>query len=610
MLPPLRSTSGSGSSFQNHSSLASGPHQATQAAYKVQVVDWKGDSNSSSAGKLNVLLLAGRERIADHLTMLADIVGKAINLPRREGEGSGDYILRLAEAVSRLGPRQRAEVERQLNLVVQGLKLRFLFEAFSNPAGPQAARIVAYMETARYKDRDLAARSVVTSYRQNSGGDGGTGAGNAAAPTASPPENAGAQKPPEPAQMAQDAEANAETGKETGVEANSIIPGGEDELAGTDDGIDARSLQALLRRAFDGGDNGDAAIEAKATAELLAVEDDRSTAAEAGDETQNFGEQELAGYETGDANPAQPRAPGTGRPLRAWGGEPPANPRQLAEGMTQAADRPQTSATLQTGAQAAGAASRAPSSAANTGFEPTLFTLKGWMETEVEAKDIAMAYEAIIEDGEEAQTLLRKAAADAENGGETTLEDGEPDAEALPGEQRLALARALLSKDAATLSRALPAQAQTGEAPGDEADSIYDPLSASGHTAEEAEETLAVRDAARPAEKPASQPVAPKPVPSAVIEQQALAQLLPVARDMVPVALAPVSLRDDEFPEETQLEGRPFQRDEEAEQDGGEQDGNRQEARDDADADAEQGIPAEQDGDAAYALYQRMANWT
>jgi hypothetical protein len=40
-------------------------------------------------------------------------------------------------------------------------------EALKNPTGPEAARIVAYLEIVRYKDRDLAARAVVRSYGQN-----------------------------------------------------------------------------------------------------------------------------------------------------------------------------------------------------------------------------------------------------------------------------------------------------------------------------------------------------------------------------------------------------------------------------------------------------------
>ncbi len=728
MLPPLRSTSGSGSSFQNHSTLASGGHQAAQAAYKVQLVDWKGDSNSSSAGKLNVLLLAGRERIADHLSMLADAVGEAIGLPRREGEGSGDYVLRLAEAVSRLGPRQRAEVERQLNLVVQGLKLRFLFEAFSNPAGPQAARIVAYMETARYKDRDLAARSVVTSYRQNDG----TGTGQPAAPAASPaasqpapapaPRNAepmprqmAAQTPvrdatassgqsepdapasAEPAKVTADASApakpetkadsrtetkaadragvavetkteneagaeaesrfeveiRAETGPETEASSSSLAEaaGAETEVdagAETDDGIDARSLQTLLRRAFEGGDNGDAAIEAKATAELLSVEkEERNLPADPADDPLPFEDPDLAGYEMEDADPAERRAPEGRTPLRAWNGETPAAARQLAGRAAQAAmARPQampdaqaparpspaaapsrasalsasvlSTSTLVTSASAAiiarapAPAVRTPSHGADTRLEPTLFTLKGWKETEVEAKDIAMAYEAIVEDGEEAQTLLRNKAA-VKPDGETArpAEPQAPQPDAVTEDWQPSLLRAQPKNGEARQPLAPQPESHaadiTAEAiPGDDADPIYDPLSATGHTAQEAEDTLPARAAAPAPEKAAAEAAQPKAVPPAVIERQALAQLLPAARDMVPLALAPVSLRDDEFTEETQLDGRPFQRDDEEQEDAREQDGRQQDARENAAA----AIEEEEDGDAAYELYQRMANWT
>ena len=59
------------------------------------------------------------------------------------------------------------EVERQLTAQGHSLPLRLIAEALKNPTGPEAARIIAYLEIVRYKDRDLAARAVLRSYGQN-----------------------------------------------------------------------------------------------------------------------------------------------------------------------------------------------------------------------------------------------------------------------------------------------------------------------------------------------------------------------------------------------------------------------------------------------------------
>lgn len=617
MLPPLRSSSGSTSSYQNQSSLnGSGPSVA-EAAYKVHFTDWKGDSNSSSAGKLNVLLLAGRERIADHLAMLADAVGRAIDLPRRENEGNSDYVIRLAEALSKMTPRQRADVERQLNLVVQGLKLRFLFEAFGNPTGPQAARIVAYLETARYKDRDPVARSVVTSYRQNGGPD--TGAAEHAPPSAAAPhpgeaaQAAGkpqaapisAQAPaPMTAEGAEIAETQAPAGEaatlETAEPAATAVAApepeasetvlsaaqfSEPEAADADNGIDARSLQALLRRAFEGGESGDSAIEAKATAELLAATEDRMAAEIAGD-IEAFVEEPVE-FDLDARFQPQPAAE------RVMAGE----SRLLSRAEMREALAPHSTGDAPVHAEAAdtprGAERREPTAVSlrNTGlftpaahqhedYQPTLFTLKGWTEADFDARDLATAYEIIAEDGEEAHAMI---AAGAEAGEMAARDTGEAE----------------------------PA-IDMPELPLDDADPIYDPRSAAGPAGEAAEEPAPTRLPPVP-EKILAESVAAKAAPVAV-ERQVLAQLQPTGRETPLFAIAPFSPLADvlSYEDEKEAEEHRFH-DDEAEGDDTEGDrGAEDEDGEERSRSTAAEIAAEEDGDQserAYGLYQRMSGW-
>ncbi|OWO91369.1 hypothetical protein B5E41_27440 [Rhizobium esperanzae] len=168
MLTPVRAASNASFSSQgqtaaivagslDRSAIAPAPVNAVEAA----------DLNSAIAGKLNILLLAARERMVEALFDVIDAAGRSISLDRREGETNLAFASRLADAIQRLPAARIDEIERQLTEQGHNLPLRMIAEALKNPAGPEAARIIAYLEMVRYKDRDLAARAVVRSYGQN-----------------------------------------------------------------------------------------------------------------------------------------------------------------------------------------------------------------------------------------------------------------------------------------------------------------------------------------------------------------------------------------------------------------------------------------------------------
>ncbi|MCV9944925.1 MULTISPECIES: hypothetical protein [unclassified Rhizobium] len=168
MLTPVRAASNASFSSQGqtaaivaggigHSVIAPAPVNAVEAA----------DLNSAIAGKLNILLLAARERMVEALFDVIDAAGRSISLDRGEDESNLAFASRLADAIRRLPAARIDEVERQLTEQGHSVPLRTIAEALKNPTGPEAARIVAYLEIVRYKDRDLAARAVVRSYGQN-----------------------------------------------------------------------------------------------------------------------------------------------------------------------------------------------------------------------------------------------------------------------------------------------------------------------------------------------------------------------------------------------------------------------------------------------------------
>lgn len=168
MLTPVRAASNTSlSSHSQSAALASSAlGRSVVAPAPVQAVE-AADLNSSIAGKLNILLAAARERMFEALLDAINAASDALPLPRQDGESNLAFASRLAEAIQKLPASRINEIETQLASQGHNLPLPLIAEALKNPAGPEAARVVTYLETLRYKDRDLAARAVMRSYRQN-----------------------------------------------------------------------------------------------------------------------------------------------------------------------------------------------------------------------------------------------------------------------------------------------------------------------------------------------------------------------------------------------------------------------------------------------------------
>jgi hypothetical protein len=168
MLTPVRAASNVGFSSNGQTAALAASGLERSVVVPVQAVETS-DLNSAISGKLNLLLIAARERMFKALLEAVDAASRALPLPRQTDETDLVFASRLTDAIQRLPPTKINEIERQLAAQGQNLPLRLIAEALKNPTGPEAARIVAYLETILDKDRDLAARAVVYSYRQNDG---------------------------------------------------------------------------------------------------------------------------------------------------------------------------------------------------------------------------------------------------------------------------------------------------------------------------------------------------------------------------------------------------------------------------------------------------------
>lgn len=152
-----------------------------------QVTNPAPDNGSSIFAKAAVASLTSEFQLSRSTAVLAETLGKLMNLPRRDGEAIETYVVRLTDALRTVPPAQRLALEQQVSKALQGLSLSMLAEILKQPTGPEAARLALLIELSRYKGMDLAAKAVVSSYQQNNP------ASSAPASPAAPPRQQNSQ---------------------------------------------------------------------------------------------------------------------------------------------------------------------------------------------------------------------------------------------------------------------------------------------------------------------------------------------------------------------------------------------------------------------------------
>lgn len=165
MLPPVSKVSAADATYG--ASLASAQRAQPTSVVQPQPSAAFPEQSASLFSRAAVASLAGEFQLARSTAVLAETLGKLMNLPRRDGEAVETYVGRLTEALRALPPAQRLALEQQIGKALQGLSLSMLAEILKQPTGPDAARLALLIELSRYRGADLAARAVVSSYQQN-----------------------------------------------------------------------------------------------------------------------------------------------------------------------------------------------------------------------------------------------------------------------------------------------------------------------------------------------------------------------------------------------------------------------------------------------------------
>jgi hypothetical protein len=169
MLPPVTATTGSDITFGNlPAQQLAGPQNATVG--KTSQIDGA-TAQSALFARASLASLSSELQFAQNITVLADSIGKIMGVPKQVGESASTYVARLITTINDMAPPQKAILEAQIARILPGLTLEILTDTLKNPTGPQAARLALLLETAPHRGSDLAARAVVSSYRQNIGAE-------------------------------------------------------------------------------------------------------------------------------------------------------------------------------------------------------------------------------------------------------------------------------------------------------------------------------------------------------------------------------------------------------------------------------------------------------
>lgn len=124
--------------------------------------------NASVEGKLNMLLVAARERMFESLLAAIEAASVALDLPRDPDESNAAFAQRLADTIRSLPPLQLASVQQRLNAQASvPVPLPLIADVLDNPDGPEAVRLAMSLEAASTPEPDAIIKAVVNSYGQN-----------------------------------------------------------------------------------------------------------------------------------------------------------------------------------------------------------------------------------------------------------------------------------------------------------------------------------------------------------------------------------------------------------------------------------------------------------
>ncbi len=143
------------------------PVAATKAEKEAQIQP----NENVSIERLRTLLLAAGISQQGLLQKLADMIARTLRVDRLPGEPAEKHLDRLAGLLENLPADKQVLVEIRTGLKPVGITLGEVAKAFRDPAGPQAARLAALIETPDFNTADASAKVALSSYLDDGAGE-------------------------------------------------------------------------------------------------------------------------------------------------------------------------------------------------------------------------------------------------------------------------------------------------------------------------------------------------------------------------------------------------------------------------------------------------------
>jgi hypothetical protein len=164
MLPPVSPVSATDVSF----SMAKPPQDtASTLPATLPVAQGTTSENATLASGTGIRAVSGELLLSSNVSVLAETLGKLLNIERMDGEGAEAYVNRLVEIIKTLPMDQKGALEKALGSVLRGITLDMLSTALKSSAGPEAARLAVMFELSRSSGTSRTAKPSIPAYLQD-----------------------------------------------------------------------------------------------------------------------------------------------------------------------------------------------------------------------------------------------------------------------------------------------------------------------------------------------------------------------------------------------------------------------------------------------------------
>ncbi|POO56025.1 hypothetical protein [Agrobacterium rosae] len=164
MLPPVSAVTAVDVSFSTSTPrqdvvIAPGAPAAAPQAEPADVVNL--------ASGTGIRAVSGELQLSDNVNVLAETLGKLLNIARMDGEAADAYVNRLVANIQTLPADQKATLEKALGSILRGFSLDALSNLLKSSAGPEAARLAIMFELSRSSASARAPKPSITPYLQD-----------------------------------------------------------------------------------------------------------------------------------------------------------------------------------------------------------------------------------------------------------------------------------------------------------------------------------------------------------------------------------------------------------------------------------------------------------